>query len=97
MATTINDFLKKNGEKIEVSYEKMSEHNFAALVDSDTWRHDIDYLPTADEMRVIKVCYPSEYYAMSQYLTTKRLTAIFEKSDKTLNGFLSEVLDEVRI
>lgn len=97
MTRAINDYLKSKGEKMVAVYETMSREAYKIKVDFGIWSNENDYLPASGEMRAIKIVYPSEYYAMPQYLTSAALVKIFRKTDKTFNGFMSAVLDEISI
>lgn len=97
MTKAINDFLKENGERMRAIYETMSRRAFEINVDFDFWDNERDYLPASDKMRAVKIVYPVEYYAMPRYLTSAALVKLFRKSDKSYNGFMREVLDEISI
>ena len=90
--------------KKRVSPDPLHGAGGAEVIKNESTGHKIDdkgnendYLPASGEMRAIKIVYPSEYYAMPQYLTSAALVKIFRKTDKTFNGFMSAVLDEISI
>ena len=97
MVNAINEFLKENGKDARAVYETMSRRAFEINVDFDIWDNERDYLPASDKMRAIKIVYPVEYYAMPRYLTSAALVKLFRRSDKSYNGFMREVLDEISI
>lgn len=76
---------------------ELSPHNYSMLIDYDTWNHEIDFNIAKNVFKAIQVVYPSEYYAMNRYLTTKDLSRCFKESDKTWNGFINQVLREIEI
>jgi hypothetical protein len=45
----------------------------------------------------IKVIYPYDYYALPNYLSTRDLTKIYNRSDKTYDGFMKAVLEEIEV
>ena len=91
----INDFLKENGERMRAKYVTMSRRAFEINVDFDLWENEIDYLPASDKMRAVKIVYPVKYHAMPRYLTSAALVKLFRRYDKSYNGFMREVLDEI--
>ena len=97
MTNAINDFLKENGERKRAIYETLSRWAYKCMIDFDVWANEIDYLPKTDALRVIKIVYPPEYFAMPRYLTSNDLVKIFKKSDKTYNGFMRELMDEIAL
>lgn len=97
MTREINKALHANGEKMRAEYVTMSRRAFSFYVDSDIWENERDYMPDTDEMRAIKILYPHEYYAMPQYLTSAELVRIFQKSDKTFDGFMDAVIESIQI
>lgn len=58
---------------------------------------ETDYNPKTDKMKYIAVIYPSEYYALNDYISTSDLLRIFKGSDKTAGGFIQAVKNEYMI
>jgi len=77
--------------------EKLTPQQFSLYVDIDAWKHDDDYNARTGKMQAIKVIYPDNYYCYPHYLTTRDLIKAFRKSDKTLNGFIQEVKNEIEV
>lgn len=94
MTDEINKFFKEKKIPYEAVYETMSPAAYKWNVDTFD-DHDDDYLANTGKMRSIKILYPYEYYACPHYLTTRELVDIFRKSNKTLDGFMSCLFDEI--
>lgn len=69
----------------------LTPEQFRYCVDYNDYEHEVDYDWKTSMFKVIRVIYPSEYYACDKYLTTKDLSYCLKQSDKTFNGFMSEV------
>ena len=95
MAKVLQNYFKKYNYKI--THQKLTPRGFAWQVDLDTWKHDADFDYIHNIYKVIRVDYPPEDYACPCYLTTYDLTKCFDKSDKTLDGFLQQVKNEIGI
>lgn len=93
MAKMLNDKIKE----YTITFASMSEHNYKMSVDIDIFNHDIDYDWINNRYNVIMIEYPCEYYACNNYLTTKDLTKAFDKSDKTLDGFIQAVKNMIEV
>ena len=81
-------------------YTEFSVDAFRAYVDFDLWDHENDLKFDKEGRNVFKVIsatYDPEYYAMPQYLTTNDLLRIYKRSNKTFDGFISAVYEEVGI
>lgn len=91
------DLLQKHFKKYTIYKTKMSENQFKYCVDLDVFNHDDDFDYKTNKYNVIVIEYPCEYYACNSYLTTKDLTKIFNKSDKTLDGFINAVKNAIEI
>jgi hypothetical protein len=49
------------------------------------------------EKKVITIYYPAEHYAFPRDLDDYDLLRIFKESDRTYNGFFSDLLDDIEI
>ena len=96
----IINYAKQNKEKFGgwgFYYCEMPISQYEYCVDYDgIWGHEIDYDDNKNVMKVLKVVYPYDYYACDKYLTTKDLQRVLKNaSDRTLNGFLKELENEI--
>ena len=89
--------LKKASLRYTVEQIKMPPAHFRAFVDVNDFIHDNDYNYIENYFTVLKVTYPADYYACPQYLTTNDLIKVFRKSDKTFNGFFSDLVQAIEI
>ena len=81
-----------------LTHEKVTPQFFSLYVDIDYWKHEqTDYNINNNKFNVFKITYPHEYYANDQYLTTRDLNRIFDKSDKTANGFVNAFIEYIEI
>ena len=87
--------LAKEFKDYEIEYQEMTEQAYRYCVDFDSFNHENDYNFLTNKFKVITVEYPADYYACNKYLTTNDLLKCFKKSDKTYNGFIAEVKDEI--
>ena len=94
---TLASVLNKNIKEYQINLVKLNDKQFSYYVDIDIYNHDIDYDYTTNKFNVIEIIYPFEYYANNRYITTKELTKIFNKSDKTLNGFIDAFKSYVEV
>lgn len=95
MAKFLSEKLKDMG--YEIYFTKMSERAYRLSVDIDYFEHDEDFDYKNEKYGVIVVEYPPEYYACNEYLTTKDLVKLFRDSDKTVDGFIANVKNEIEI
>jgi len=56
-----------------VSYHEISREEYSRRVDYDIFNHENDFLPKSGKMKVIKIEYPQDFYAMPTYITTNDL------------------------
>ena len=87
--------LAKEFKDYTIEYTEKSTRDYEWSVDIDSFNHENDYDFLKDRFKVIKVIYPADYYACNKYLTTNDLLKCFKKSDKTYNGFIAEVKNEI--
>lgn len=76
---------------------KMGIDQYRISVDLDIFENESDYSPEKNEMKVLQIVYPSEYYAMPAYLTTRQLNRLFTMSDHTAAGFIEEVRKKIEV
>lgn len=97
MAATIADYFKKNErfKNYSVTLKKMTINQYEFYVDYNAHCHDEDFDYIKRLFNVICITYPYNYYACPRYITTADLSRIFKRCDKTLNGFLKELSEEV--
>ena len=93
MAKLLNEKIKD----YEITLEKMTERQFAFLVDLDSFNHEIDFDCATNKFNVLCVNYPQDYYANNRYITTKELIKIYNQSNKTLDGFIQSFFEYVEI
>lgn len=97
MTREINKYLTEHGEKMRAVYLTITPRDYEINVDYDLLRNEIDYLPASGKMRVISIIYPPEFYAMPRHLTTIDIVKIFKRTDKTFNGLMQGIADEIAI
>lgn len=90
-------FLSDNIPEYNFIIEKMSLDEYRIKVDYELIYHTDDLRSSDNKMQAIKVIYPADFYAIDRYLTTKDLVKIFNHSDKTADGFIKAVKDEIEI
>lgn len=94
---TMARVLSQNIKDYKISLIKLDEGQFARYVDIDAFNHEVDFDHKNQKYNVIVVEYPLNYYATVKYITTKDLSKLFNKSDKTLNGFIQAFKNYVEI
>lgn len=99
LANFLSEKLKEHEttKNYKLTHEKLTNLAFGFCVDFDTWKHTRDYDFATETFNVFKITYPHEYYANDLYLTTKDLNRIFDKSDKTANGFINAFINYIEI
>lgn len=95
LAKVLNEAFKNKG--YDISLTKMSEYNYSMMVDYNIFNHDEDFDYKTNLFKVIMINYPDDYYACSKFLTTKDLLRILKNSDKTFDGFIKSVWNEIEI
>lgn len=96
----MTDFLRKNLnlECVElIKLCKFSESEFTQLVDYNSFAHICDYSSATGKFSVIKIIYKAENYANPTYLTTKDLLRCFNRSDKSIDGFINAIAGVIAI
>ena len=96
MAAAINRAAAAAGMPYKIIHCTMPQKMYAWHVGS-AWENETDWNATTGKMRVIKVLYPDEWYAMPRYLTTKDLQRLAYESDRTYDGFMNTVLKDIEI
>lgn len=97
LTSLLNKAAKTAGAAMRFDHVKMNENEFKWYVDIDTSFHGLDYDYKTETFSVIRVSYPTSYYACDNYLTTRKLTKIFKRSAGTLESFLNDVLEDMTI
>lgn len=96
MVKFLNDnLLKSKGYK--AVFNEITTDQYSLYVSYDIMDHENDYNYNTAKMKSIKILYPDNYYAVPRFLTTNDLVKIFKNSDKTVQGFLNELWNEIEI
>jgi len=96
MVNKINAFFKKVGTNYHAAYVEMPLDRYLLYVGSG-YDNRLDFKPSINMMKAIRIEYPPSMFAMNRFLTTNDLSKIFHKCDKTLDGFMKELYAEVEI
>ena len=88
--------LQKAMPNYKITLAKMPLNNYSLCV-GDVFRHEEDFDANNNTMKVIKICYPSEYYAMPNYITTYDLVKAYKGSNGTYDGFIQSVVEMTTI
>lgn len=97
VSKTIARTLQKAFQDYEVLYCELPVEGYKLFVDYNVNAHINDYDWDKQVMKYIKVLYPYEDYGNANYLTTNDLERLFHESDKTMDGFIQRVFDEIQI
>ena len=92
VTNTMTKLIKKALPQCRVDLVKLSQEEFKWYVDLNIWSNEVDFSYTDYKFKAIRIIYPPEWYACDKYLTTKDLEYNFKQSDKTLNGFIEQVV-----
>lgn len=95
MTSAIRKAIKPYG--YSVSLEKVASAIYQQHIDYDLFAHEKDYEASSNSFRVIKVVYPENLYAMNRYITSNDLISIYNKSDKSYDGFMTEVVKAIEV
>ena len=93
MKKLINDL----SDSFKCELVKMSIKAYEYRVDYNALEHENDYNYETLQFKALRIAYKSEFYACDRYLTTNDLVRIFRNSDKTYEGFKSELLECLEI
>lgn len=85
------------GAEFSIDYVELKPEAYSFLVDGDEWRNEVDYIWSVGRFKVLRVSYPSSYFAGCRYLTTRELTRIFDNSDGTADGFMRSFFEAVEV
>lgn len=98
-AKTMQTQLKKidKFKNYKITLEKLTQNQFEYYVDCYSLHGFEDYDFTTGKFKVIKIVYPLDYYACDKYLTTSDLIQIYNKSDKTFEGYIKAFCDFVEV
>ena len=98
LASWLNENLKKDAKfkNYEAQLVKMTEGQYRWSVGDvwDAWDYG-DYSYTDGKCSAIVIIYPLDFYACDRYITTRELLELFNKSDKTADGFLQKIKDAI--
>lgn len=94
---TLKNYLQEQIPHYRFYLLKMGIEQYRITVDYDIFRNETDFNSATNKMSVLQVVYPSDYYASPKYLTTRDLNRIFSRSDKTAEGFIKAVREEIEI
>lgn len=100
LAKFLSEKLKENEttKNYTLTHEQVTPNFFRCYVDFDYLDHEQnDYNINNNKFNVFKISYPFDCYANDRYLTTKDLYKIFNKSDKTANGFVQSFINFIEI
>lgn len=96
MAKSINSYFNDNGISYRAEVIEMAPRSYDVYVGNSVM-NDEDFDMETNMMKVIIIDYPSEYYAMPRYLSTRELRSIYYNSNRTMNGFMDELFEEIEI
>lgn len=81
-----------------VKYVTLKPEQYERLVgnawDAMDWG---DYSSSTGKIRAWVIQYPPEDYVLNRYVSTEELNNIFKHSDKSLKGFVGEILNAVEV
>lgn len=97
MAEMLNKEIKKMGLDYNITQIRLTPQQFEYYVNIDSYNNENDYNYITNKFNVIQIEYPLNYYACNKYITTNDLIKIYDKSNKTFNGFLQEFKNYVEI
>lgn len=98
-AKTMQKELDKNEKtkNYKIDLVQLTDDLYGFFVDYNRKSIDFDYNYNINKWQALKIIYPDNYYASSQYLTTKDLHKIYNNSDKTYNGFVNALIDYIEV
>lgn len=97
MATTISEAARAAGMPYAIELVKIPHDVYSWVVGGDPWDAcDWGDYDSSGRLKVIKVTYPAEYYAMPGYLTTKELNRLYMAGD-TITTYAARVLEAIEI
>lgn len=91
MVKALNGYIREHG--MTAKFIEMTVLMYEMHVDVDSVAHDIDWNEKKNVMKVIRIDYPADDYAMPKYCTTRDLSRIFRECggntwDKFINKFI---------
>ena len=89
--------INKRTNKFKVYQKQLTEQQFKWLVDIDSFKHESDFDFNTGKFNVFMIEYPLDYYANNVYATTNDLIKIYNRSNKTLESFITEFENEFEI
>lgn len=98
MTNTLDKYAKKHGVKYRFVYHTAPIDYYRTAVNWDIYTAESygDYDIEHGVFKYIAVVYPSEWYAMNDYITTADLVRLFDKSD-TIDTFCERVINAYEI
>lgn len=99
MVHELNEYFKDKPpfNKYKFEYTEFEPLNYKWYVGGDYWNNSQDWKQKTGTFKVIKVVYPEEYYACSNYLTTNDLTKCCQRANRIYERFMREVANEIEI
>ena len=92
MVKALNETLEQHGMKAVL--QEMPVHVYEIQVDYNAFIHDIDWNEKKNVMKVIRIDYPEECYAMPKFCTTRDLSRIFrECGGNTWDKFIKRFME----
>jgi len=89
--------LRKAFPDYKIRMDRMLPDTYKMIVDYDLFRNEQDFSFNTGKFSAIAIVYPDNHYAPTKYLTTNDLLRCFRWSDKTFDGFLKQVKQEIEI
>lgn len=76
-----------------VSLEKMNQDVYRTRVNYDLFTALQDLDNRTGRIKVFRIAYPADFYAIPMYITTQDLTKIFRNSDGSFQSFQNAIVD----
>lgn len=88
--------LNKYAKNLEFAYRECNIDTYRTCVNYDVFGNNADYNTKTGLMKFIQVNYPSEYYALPQYLTTRELLKMLDSGD-TVESYCNRVVSNMQV
>lgn len=92
-AKFMNETAKERNIRFTASVVNLTESQYRTLVD-DPWENLSDYI-SSDELKVIRVEYPYEYYCSPRYISSCDLYREFRRNGVTTSEGLKDMICEM--
>lgn len=89
-AKFMNEVAKERNIQFTASVEILTESQYMSLVD-DPWENLSDYV-SSNELKVLRVEYPYEYYCSPRYISTCDLYREFRRNGVTTSDELKDMI-----